>query len=104
MKKISMILVAMLATLSMKAVEFWPSDSVNPEMPGFHMVLSERNMEDVVNLIDFILNPHPICESQIRYVDFNCDNEVDMRDVTDLLDFLLTGYYYDPDDPSTWER
>ena len=104
MKKILALAVMAVMAISMKAVEFWPSDSVNPEMPGFHMNLSERTMEDVVNLIDFVLCPHPICESQIRYVDFNCDNEVDMRDVTDLITFLTTGYYYDPDDPDTWER
>lgn len=104
MKKFLMILVAMLATLSVKAVdvEYFDPDTVCPELEGFHIAMGDKNVEDLVHLIDFLLNPYKICVNQIVFLDFNWDGEVDMRDVTDLMDFLLTREYHDPNDPDNW--
>lgn len=125
-KYLFIIIVALFATLDTRAVEveFFPRDTVNPELEGFHLYPNEKNMQDVTSLIDFLLSPRRICENQIVFIDINADGWVNIEDVVCLIaiilgdtntletnwPWLLTGQYPDdfvwgsdyPHDPSEW--
>lgn len=89
MKKLLLAVFAMLAITASADVVI--SDSIVYDghgAPGFSYP-APKTIIDLTALIDYLLEPYPICEEWLPAMDMNGDNDITLNDVTWLIDYLL---------------
>ena len=89
MKKILFTIASMLALTASADVVI--SDSIKYDgngAPGFSYP-APKTVIDLTALIDYLIEPYPICEEWLPAMDMNGDDDITIEDVTWLIDYLL---------------
>ena len=89
MKKILFTIASMLALTASADVVI--SDSIEYDgngAPGFSYP-APKTVIDLTALIDYLIEPYPICEEWLPAMDMNGDDDITIEDVTWLIDYLL---------------
>lgn len=89
MKKLLLAVFAMLALTASADVVI--SDSIEYDgngAPGFSYP-APKTVIDLTALIDYLLDPYPICEEWLPAMDMNLDGDITLEDVSWLVDYLL---------------
>ena len=89
MKKLLLAVFAMLAITASADVVI--SDSIEYDgngAPGFSYP-EEKSVSDLTALIDYLIEPYPICEEWLPAMDMDLDGDINLNDVTWLVDYLL---------------
>lgn len=88
MKKI-LLAIAMMLAISASAVTIDDSIVFDGTLPEGFSYPEEKTVSDMAALIDYLLDPYPICEEWLPAMDMNGDDDITIEDVTWLVDYLL---------------
>ena len=88
MKKILLTIASMLA-LNASAVTIDDSIVFDGTLPEGFSYPEEKSVSDLTALIDYLIEPYPICEEWLPAMDMNGDGDITIEDVTWLIDYLL---------------
>ena len=88
MKKILLTITSMLAITS-SAVTIDDSIIFDGTLPEGFSYPEEKSVSDLTALIDYLIEPYPICEEWLPAMDMNGDGDITIEDVTWLIDYLL---------------